>query len=219
MNRADEQHESHVAVNQDNDSKFDHILQGESELNLLGPERLDLERLRLPQNFVGMVGGKKGITTVPVRRPDPQTFIRVHPDPGYQLMTAVLEMKEDREVYLVDQPLWNELAAELVQKRIVTAITRQGNLFLWAPRVVGPDGRLDAWNASAHQIVEKAITVWVRVLSNKQVGAYEYIVPGQAYPEPEWPPLSFAEILDIAFRGRFIKSADHPIVKRLRGEL
>jgi hypothetical protein len=38
----------------------------------------DLSKLRLDQSFVETAGVKKLLTTVPVRRPNPQDFIRVH---------------------------------------------------------------------------------------------------------------------------------------------
>ena len=47
-------------------------------------------------------GVKKLLTTVPVRKPNRQDFVRVHPDAAYRLTpAAIIELKEDREVYLV----------------------------------------------------------------------------------------------------------------------
>jgi hypothetical protein len=66
----------------------------------------DAARLRLSQNFTATVGVKKRLTTVPVRKPSKQDFIRVHPDPAYRLDTAVLELKDENETYLVDPGLW-----------------------------------------------------------------------------------------------------------------
>ncbi len=66
----------------------------------------DLERLRLSQDFPSQVGVKKAILTVPVRKPDRQWFIRVHPDPDWRLETAVLELKDERETYLVEPEMW-----------------------------------------------------------------------------------------------------------------
>ena len=38
-----------------------------------------------------------------------------------------------------------------------------------------------------------------------------------AIPDPIWPDLSFEKIYRIAFKDRLINSADHPVIKRLRG--
>jgi hypothetical protein len=32
-----------------------------------------------------------------------------------------------------------------------------------------------------------------------------------------WPDIPFQEIVDTAFKGRFITDLDHPVVNRLRG--
>jgi hypothetical protein len=39
-------------------------------------------------------------------------------------------------------------------------------------------------------------------------------------PEPTWPAdLTMPDIIKIAFRGRLIETADHPVLRALRGEL
>ena len=51
----------------------------------------DLTNLRLDQSFVDSAGVKKLLTTVPVRRPSPQDFVRVHADPEYRAALAIIE--------------------------------------------------------------------------------------------------------------------------------
>jgi hypothetical protein len=65
------------------------------------PDPFDLDSLRLNQDFAATVGVKKALTTILVRKPDRQWFVRVHPDADYRLETAVLELKEDGETYLI----------------------------------------------------------------------------------------------------------------------
>jgi len=58
----------------------------------------DLSKLRLDQSF-DTVGVKKLLTTVPVRKPNKQDYVRGHDDPAYRLTpAAIIELKEDREV-------------------------------------------------------------------------------------------------------------------------
>jgi len=38
-------------------------------------------------------------------------------------------------------------------------------------------------------------------------------------PEPEWPDVGFQRVIDLAFQGRFIRSADHFVIRKLRGEI
>ena len=76
------------------------------------PDPFDPASLRLNGDAAAGLGVKRALLSVPVRKPDKSWFVRVHPDAGYTLETAVVELKEDRETYLVAQPLWPDLAGE-----------------------------------------------------------------------------------------------------------
>src|SRR5262245_26456009 len=107
----------------------------------------DPAALRLSQDFAADLGVKKALLTVPVRKPDKAWFIRVHPSEESRLVTAVVELKEERETYLVAPALWPELAGEATfsPRALFTAVNRQGVVFLWPVRLPGPDGKLDDW--------------------------------------------------------------------------
>ena len=111
--------------------------------------QFDPKRLRLSQNYADAIGVKRARLTIPVRKPHRQWFIRVHPDPEYMMDTLVLELEEDREVYIVTPDIAGELPGEVTAKRLCTAINRQGVLFFWHIRLPGEDGRVDAWNQAA----------------------------------------------------------------------
>ena len=68
----------------------------------------DLDRLRINQDFTTKIGLRKHLNTIKTRKPHRQEFFRVHPDEAYTLTTGLLEMKEDRETYLVDPELWSD---------------------------------------------------------------------------------------------------------------
>lgn len=180
-------------------------------------KRFDPSSLRLAQNFSETVGVKKALTTVPVRKPTRQEFVRVHPEKEFRLETAVLELKEERETYLVDPKLWSELPGELTPKVLFTTINRQGVLTLWPVRMPGEDGRLDFWNQSALEAAEMAQSGWVRVAANMSLGAYDVFQATGEIPDPDWPDASLQEILEIAFKGRYIESEDHPVIRQLMG--
>jgi hypothetical protein len=105
----------------------------------------------MSQDFAVATGVKKLIVTVPVAKPSKEVFVRTHPDPAYRLQTAVIDLKEDKETYLVARSLWDALASEstFVPKLLITTVTRQGVLSLWPIRVPGRDGKLDEWNRTA----------------------------------------------------------------------
>jgi len=178
----------------------------------------DPSRLRLSQNFAESVGVKKALLTVPVRKPGRQDFVRTHPGESYRLETAVLELKEDRETYLVEPELWHELPGEIIPKVLYTTMNRQGVLSIWPIRLPQEDGRHDEWSRSALEAAEMAQKRWIRVTANMSLGAYEVYEAVSKLPDPEWPEIDFEEILRIAFRDRFITNLNHPVIRRLRGE-
>ena len=180
----------------------------------------ELSKLRLSQNYATAAGTIiKHTTTIPVRKPTSQTFNSVHPSDNYKLETMVMEVKEDRETYLVDPALWQALARELTPKALFLAIDRQKNPFIWPIRLPGEDGRIDNWNASSLEAAEMARKNWIRVAANMSLGAYDIYQATGDLPGPEWPDMDFTKILEIAFKGRYITTLDHPALRRLRGEV
>jgi hypothetical protein len=178
----------------------------------------DPAALRLPQAFAEGAAVKKLLTTIPVRKPGRQEFVRVRPGEDWRLApAAILELKEDREIFLVCPHLVQALLSEVAPAVLYTAITRQGTLFLWPARLPVPDGRKNEWHRSAHEGAEMAMDKWIRVTANMNLGAYEFSVALNGLADPEWPDITFHEILRIAFRHRIIDSEDHLVVKRLRG--
>jgi hypothetical protein len=65
------------------------------------PDPFDIKSLRLNPSFTETAGVKKLLTTVPARRPSPQDFIRVHPATEYRENFALIDLKDDREDFLV----------------------------------------------------------------------------------------------------------------------
>ena len=144
--------------------------------------------------------------------------LRVHPDPAYRLTpAAIIEVKEDREVYLVMPDMAPILPGEFSTVTLLTTINRQGTLHIWPVKLPTPEGRQNEWHRSAAEAAERAMKKWVRVTSSMSLGAYEIFEAGGDLPEPVWPDYAFEEILKIAFRDRVVDRADHPLVQRLLG--
>jgi hypothetical protein len=182
------------------------------------PKSFDPAALRLDQSFADTVGVKKLLSTVPVRKPNRQEFVRVHSDPAYRLTpAAIIEIKEDRENYLVRPDIVPAVPGEYVVETLFTTISRQGTLFLWPVKLPNPDGRHNEWHRSAAEGAERAMKKWVRVTASMSLGAYEIFEASGELPEPVWPDFSFQEILKVAFRDRFVDRADHPLIQRLLG--
>jgi hypothetical protein len=182
------------------------------------PDPFDIESMRLHPSFLESAGVKKLLTTVPARRPSRQDFVRVHPAPEYRENFAIIDLKDDRENFLVHREILPDLAGEVVYKTLFTAINRQGVVFLWPVRLPAPDDRRSEWARSEREAVEMAMTRWLRVKANLSLGAFEISVAESLMADPVWPELSFRELVRIAYRDRLIATLDHPVVKRLRGQ-
>jgi hypothetical protein len=175
---------------------------------------------RLDQSFAETAGVKKLLTTVPVRKPNKQEWVRVHPAPEYREMLAVIELRDDRETYLLLPHIARELPGEFVSVVLYTAINRQDVLFLWPVKLPGPGGKQLEWHRSAAEAAELAMTQWVRVKANIALGAYEICATESKINDPQWTDLpSFRELVRIAFRNYLVSSFDHPVIKRLRGQI
>lgn len=180
---------------------------------------LDLESLRLGQDFVQATPTKRLLTNVPVRKPVKQSFVRVRPGSEWRLDSYVLEDQQTRTLYVVKRDIWPDVGEHARPVTLVTAIDRSGTLFLWPLKLPGPDGRTNPWNDSAIAAAKAAETAWVRVTSNMEVGTYEVFQALADLGQPDWPEISFSEIVSLAFQHATISSPDHPILRRLRGEI
>ena len=104
----------------------------------------DPAALRLDQTFTDGTAVKKLLTTIPVRKPGRQDWVRVHPDPAYRLSpTAIIELKDDRETYLVTPAIAKELVGEFFRLRSTPQSTGKAWCSLWAVRLPAPNGELD----------------------------------------------------------------------------
>src|SRR5436309_470619 len=102
----------------------------------------NLESLRCDQSYDQIVGAQPVLATVDVRKPGAQEWFRVHPEPAWRLQTTLLQLKEERENYLISPNLRVELWDEILPIVLYTAVSRQGETFLWPVRLPR-DGRLD----------------------------------------------------------------------------
>jgi hypothetical protein len=177
-------------------------------------------RLRISPDYLTQGAVKKLLTHVPVKKPNPQHFIRVHPDKSYRITAAVIELKEERETYLVAPEYFSELDESLQTiSTLYLAVNRQKVLFLWPVRLPGADGRINSCHATAHEAAERAMKDWIRVVPIQSLGGYQQWLAETRFPEPEWPQIPHNEILRIAFKDRLATGPDHPVMQKLRGAI
>jgi hypothetical protein len=180
----------------------------------------DLSKLRLSQEFTKSAGTKKLLTTVPVRKPNRQHFIRTHSSSEYRGTFALIKLSDDRDAfYLIVPEIAKKLPGEFFMSTVFTAINRQGVVFLWPVRLPAPDGRTLEWHRSEMEAAERAMEGWLRVKANMSLGANEMFEPDGVIPNPDWSDLpSFQELISIGFRGHLVDRLDHAVVQRLRGK-
>jgi hypothetical protein len=185
------------------------------------PDPFDAEALRLPPAFDHNAGVRKVISTIPVRKPHSQEWIRVHPGEDFSANFGVIILKDDNEYYLLHPNLVGAYENEMTRVRIFVCLSMNKTLFLWAAKLPGSGHKnADSWNNSAIEAAEAAMKRKLRVQSNRALGAYEYFFSDNPTPEndPVWPDLSYNEMLRIAFAkpGRFIDSHNHEVIRLLR---
>jgi hypothetical protein len=175
----------------------------------------DFNALRLSQAYEQTAGVEKLLTTVPVHKPPKTDFIRVHPEMHFD--TMLLDLKEDRESYLVLKDVLPHVAGFAAPVSLRPAINRANVLFLWPLRFPREDGRSNSWHESAREAANRAVDRWISVRANMSLNAYEIFQGATTLSEPQWPNKSMEDILKVAFRGRVIENAEHPVIKRLQG--
>jgi hypothetical protein len=179
-----------------------------------------LSGLRIDTSFADTpFGVRKALLTVPVRKPPPTKFFRVHPD--HHIDMFAIEDKEERgETYFVRGREVVDLVPEFVKPvRLRLIVTRQGDAMLWPVKLPREERRRDDWGKSACEIAGLAERRWLRMSANMNLGCYEAFETVADLGEPRWPEESWATILKIALRDRVIDSEDHAIVRQiLRGD-
>ncbi len=183
----------------------------------------DLSQIRLSQDFEEGAAVRKQ-QKLWAGKPSKQEFIRVRPGSEWTTKAASLELKDERETYIITADTQaelarSELASEVCPVRIFVAITAQGNLFLWPVKLAKLASRENEWHRSAMDAAEKAMTTWVRIVPNQQAKGYDLYEPVATFPEPVWPDgMTLMDLIRGAFKDRIIASLEHPVLKRLRGE-
>lgn len=179
---------------------------------------IELDQLRLSQDFSAEGGVIRKITTVPVSKPRKDWWCRVLNDPKYQLITRLIEDSHTNQVYLLGPTVQGPLADESYKAVLYTGITRLGDPFLWPVRLpeeekINP--RMQRHFRSVMDAIELAKSEWIRVKWNRALGAYDSLRTERKLPEPKWPEESLAQLINIAFRDFYITSLNHPVVEAL----
>jgi hypothetical protein len=163
------------------------------------------------------IGAREILSTVAVRKPKNNEFIRVRDDLDFTLTTIVYENKDEGETYLVVPEMRPAMIAGLATRLLVLAVNQVGAVFIWPVPIDDEYSRKNAWNESARSGYHKAKTDWVKLVGDRAAGHYRLYLAEGVLPAPRWPDKTFGELLAIAFGGRQIASENHPVVRSMRG--
>ena len=102
------------------------------------PDPFDPAALRLDQTFLEGGGAKKLLLTVPVRKPGRHDFVRVRAEPNFRENLAVIELKEERETYLIHPAVAGESSGRVFHEHSPHRDLSPGRRFLVAGKTAGP---------------------------------------------------------------------------------
>jgi hypothetical protein len=176
---------------------------------------------RVSQTLAAAAGVTKHLTELAVTTPNKAWWVRRHPDAKYALPAWVIDLKDEQETYLVLPPLWPSLMGEATfkPKTFYLAVTMQGKAFLWGVRrPVDETKEPDRWMRAPLEAVRLAKDKWTRITWNENTRQHD-VVTCESTAEPQWPDLSPRQVLELAFKDFVIKSLDHPVLRRLRGDV
>jgi hypothetical protein len=157
---------------------------------------------------------------------DAKDFVRLHhDDENYWsselcfVNVPILGQKKDLQ-HLIEEDLAMQYlpSARIIRHRLALAAKPYNKFFLCHI----PSQNLDnTWNETNLRACIEAKRLWAQATSRSEEAAEGYVVTfardADAFPEPEWPTQSLAELIETGFAGRLITEADHPALLRLIG--
>lgn len=181
------------------------------------PNPFNPDSLRITGD-VNTIGAEKLLVRVAVRKPTKQEYFRVRTGPEFRLPCAILEIKDEREFYLVTPDVLPVLAEDIRQVELRLCQNRQGVSFMWPVPMPSPDGRTNPWYESARDAANLAEEGWIRMIAVMAEGSYSIYRATGDIPAPQWPDKTLQDVLQLAFKdGKLIDTEDHPIVRQLNG--
>lgn len=206
----------------ENDGEVNRVAETISSAKPYDP--FDPDNMRLSQAAL-KGSAKKLITNYTVRKPRRGAFFRVHPGENYQYVTYVYVEKDEggleKDTYLFSPPFAATLDDEFkcVMQSAILYLVKERHAekpFVWRVGIPLDGAKDNKYWESAREIADIAKSEWLRIATS--AGCYEHYKPAPTtgkIPEPEWPEVSFGEILRLAFKNHVIDSMDHPIMRAL----
>jgi hypothetical protein len=157
----------------------------------------------------------KRLGTVTVRKPRKIEWFRCHP----KMLTELFIIQRDDVYYAVLPDIAAELGDDVRTALIVAAINDDGALFLWPILKPKADGNGAQLFDQALADLSLSRTSWVRRQWHGGAKTYR-VAQAKTDKQPDWPDnTNIVEWVEKAFKNSFIEDLEHPIIRKLRGEL
>jgi hypothetical protein len=153
-------------------------------------------------------------------------FVRLHPDEEQYwsdelcfVNVPIQGQKTDLQ-HLIEEPLAMQYlpSARILRHRIALASKPYDKFFLCH---VPSQNLNNIWNETNLRACMEAKKFWAQATSRSQEAQEGYVTTfalnADAFPDPKWPSQSLDELIENAFSGRMITSADDPALLRLIG--
>lgn len=183
------------------------------------PNPFDPKRLAVSHTGGETFAVKRVHNVIAVRKPNPKEWVRAHQSEEFQVPVAVIEDNDNGVTYIVTPEIATEFSSDVKLVGLCLAVNRQGSPFFWKYPLPDSEGRENLWNISHREAIAAARNDWVKMVSNRNLGAYECHIAAGVNSDPQWPDLNLQQLLEIAFRGRLISSNDHILLRQIRGEV
>ena len=195
----------------DDDDREEGQVSTESDENAFNPEsEVDLASLRAD---VGTSRHRVSQVVMPgLHKPQRNAFCRVHPEHEMVLTAFLVGM----DLWFISAELAAQINASVDEYRLVLAVTRQQEYFLWPIRIPRGRSASNPWNVTHLEAAEQSKTFWTRMSSNQGQKKYDVHV-AEYTDDPVWPAEKFETLVKKALRGRVVDSLDHPIARQLSG--
>lgn len=188
---------------------------------------LDLEALKLKPNASDIIKTAPLLKTIKVMKPGKTDYFRIRTGDDWTMKFPVVSQKtgNDNDLYLV----MPEFQLELIERNLLMPVQFYFGI-LWGSNIlflsdVGikltADGTQNSYHKSRMELYELAKEKWICISANKDGGFYTATEAKSKIPDPIWPstPANINEAIEVAFKDNVINSPDHPVLKRLRGEI
>jgi hypothetical protein len=157
-------------------------------------------------------------SVIECKRPGKGQFFTVRPESGKKwkdrALFYVLEI-EGRDPYIVSKEVADKKKVEEDTIRpvmLVRYVTMTGEEGLWPVKLNPADGKANAWNTSALNILKIAEEGWVRIISGKKQFNYSKSSKTLEDTPPRFSDRSFGDLFSSAFpEDRIVTTLDHEI--------